>query len=209
MLHNGLRRSEFPMPIFSAGPAVNGQTKMALTLAQLFFVRNGKTDSVRTMSQIVENGTRQSSPISILIAPEGERRSRSNKSANFRNGLLAYRHRPSLNPKSYIIDQAEKMTSSGGQQSAQIFGGAQNGITGIILTENGHSPAADAPITRPVVSHLSRIPTRRILIRSSRNSFRPSPVRPAAHIAAGLEAARNLIQLDWICRNEKCSDTIS
>ncbi len=192
LLQNGLRQNKLSHAYIFSGPAGTGKRKMALTLAKAVFCLEQNGDSCGNCLECrkVEHGNH---PDLFFVQPDGA----SIKIEQIRElqKLFAYRSAASQT-KVYIIDQADRMTVQAANSLLKFLEEPHGATVAILIAENGQALLPTIQ-SRAQWVPFTRIAPQRMIPALIEEGYSPALVRPAVHLAAGPDAARELIQLNW------------
>jgi DNA polymerase III subunit delta' len=190
MLQNGLRSGKLSHAYIFSGPSGSGRRRMAVKLAQAVFCIRHTDDAcgVCVECRKVEHGNH---PNLIRIEPDGA----SVKIEQIRELQKQLGYRSSGEQKKiYMIEQADRMTVQAANSLLKFLEEPGPDIMAVLITENGQallptiqSRAQWVPFVPLGVPELVET-----LHRQEGHAL--ELVLPAAHVAGGLEAARNFIQ---------------
>lgn len=192
MLQNGLKLGKLSHAYIFSGPAGSGRKEMARKLAQAVFCTEKDDDACGGCLECrkVEHGNH---PDLHWIQPDGS----SVKIEQIRDLQKQFAYRSKTDQKKiYVIEQADKMTVHAANSLLKFLEEPGADVIAILITENGQallptikSRAQWIPFTPRSKEEMTELLCKEGL---------PSElVRPAVHLAAGLDAARQLIQGNW------------
>jgi DNA polymerase-3 subunit delta' len=192
MLQNGLNNQTLSHAYIFSGPNGSGRRQMALTLAQAVYCTEMKDDACGLCLNCrkVEH---HNHPDLHWIEPDGA----SLKIEQIRELQKQFAYRSTTaQTKVYVLQDADRMTNQAANSLLKFLEEPNSDVLAILIAENGHallptiqSRAQWVPFTPPGVQELSQ--------QLIAEGLSPTLVLPAVHIAAGLEAARQLIQGNW------------
>lgn len=190
MLQNGLRNGKLSHAYIFSGPSGSGRSRMAVALAQAVFCTVGTDDACGSCVECrrVEHGNH---PNLILIEPEGA----SVKIEQIRDLQKQLGYRSSGEQKKiYVIRQADRMTVQAANSLLKFLEEPSADIMAVLITENGQAllPTIQSRAQWVPFSPLQTDQMVEILHRQE--GLPLELVLPAAHVAGGVEAARNFIQ---------------
>jgi DNA polymerase-3 subunit delta' len=192
MLQNGLRQNRVSHAYIFSGPSGTGRRTMAFALAKAIFCTEGVDEACGHCLECrkVEH---HNHPDLHVIEPDGT----SIKIEQIRGLQKEFSYRSTkAQTKIYILHQAEKMTIQAANSLLKFLEEPQSSVVAILITENGHallptiqSRAQWVPFI-PVAPHLMA----NLLIAEGHPA---NLVQCAVHLTSGLEASREIIQLNW------------
>jgi DNA polymerase III subunit delta' len=190
MLQNGLRNGKLSHAYIFSGPSGSGRRRMAVVLAQAVFCTELQDDACGECVECrkVEHGNH---PNLIRIEPEGA----SVKIEQIRDlqKQLGYRS-TGEQKKIYIIEQADRMTVQAANSLLKFLEEPGPDIMAILITENGQ---ALLPTIQSRSQWVPFVPLGIAEMIETLHKKEGHPLElalPAAHVAGGLESARNIIQ---------------
>lgn len=190
MLQNGLRQDKLSHAYIFSGPSGSGRSRMALQLAQAVFCTAMTDDACGECVECrkVEHGNH---PNLIRIEPEGA----SVKIDQIRELQRELGYRTSGDQKKiYIIHQADRMTTQAANSLLKFLEEPSSDVMAVLITENGQA------LLETIQSRAQWIPFVPLAVPElvdllHRQEGHPLELAlPAAHVAGGLDAARNYIQ---------------
>jgi DNA polymerase-3 subunit delta' len=192
MLQNGLNNQTLSHAYIFSGPNGSGRRQMALTLAQAVYCTEMKDDACGLCLNCrkVEH---HNHPDLHWIEPDGA----SLKIEQIRDLQKQFAYRSTTaQTKVYVLQDADRMTNQAANSLLKFLEEPNSDVLAILIAENGHallptiqSRAQWVPFTPLGVQELSQ--------QLIAEGLSPTLVLPAVHIAAGLEAARQLIHGNW------------
>ncbi len=192
LLQSSLRHDKLSHAYIFSGPVGTGRKQTALALAQAIYCKNGVDDACGECLECrkVEHGNH---PDLHVIEPEGT----VIKIDQIRELQKEFAYRAAASgTKIYILQQAEKMTVQAANSLLKFLEEPDSRVVAILITENGH---ALLPTIQSRAQRISFTPMpREEMILALLQEGSPSAlVHPAAHMTAGLEAAKQLIASNW------------
>lgn len=192
MLRNGLKQGKLSHAYIFSGPAGSGRKEMALKLAQAVFCMEKNDDACGLCLECrkVEHGNH---PDLHWLRPDGA----SIKIEQIRELQKQFAYRSKANQKKmYVIEQAEKMTVQAANSLLKFLEEPGADVVAVLITENGQAllPTIQSRAQWIPFAPRSKEEMADILCREGHPV---ELVRPAVHLAAGLAAARELIQGNW------------
>lgn len=192
LLQSGLRHDKLSHAYIFSGPVGTGRFEMALTLAKAVYCKVSVDDACGECLECrkVEH---RNHPDLHIVQPDGA----SIKIEQIRELQKEFAYRASASgTKIYIIHQAEKMTVQAANSLLKFLEEPTSKVVAILITENGN---ALLPTIQSRAQWISFTPMPRDeMILSLLQEGHPAVlVQPAAHITAGVEAARELICTNW------------
>ena len=109
--------------------------------------------------------------------------------------IFSYRSKAG-HPKVYIIEQAEKMTVQAANSLLKFLEEPQVPAVGILITDNGQAMLPTIR-SRAQMVPFSALNPEDMLQSLIKEGFPANLVRPAVHLASGLEACREILQQNW------------
>jgi DNA polymerase-3 subunit delta' len=192
LLQSGLRHDKLSHAYIFSGPVGTGRFEMALTLAKAVYCKVSVDDACGECLECrkVEH---RNHPDLHIVQPDGA----SIKIEQIRELQKEFAYRASASgTKIYILHQAEKMTVQAANSLLKFLEEPTSKVVAILITENGN---ALLPTIQSRAQWISFTPMPRDeMILSLLQEGHPAVlVQPAAHITAGVEAARELICTNW------------
>lgn len=192
MLQNGLKQGKLSHAYIFSGPAGSGRKQIAMKLAQAVFCTEMEDDACGACLECrkVEHGNH---PGLHWISPEGS----SIKIEQIRElqKQFAYRSRTDQK-KMYVIEQAEKMTVQAANSLLKFLEEPSADVVAVLITENGQALLPTIQSRAQWIPFLPRSKEEMTALLCA-EGLAAELVRPAVHLAAGLDAARQLIQGNW------------
>jgi DNA polymerase-3 subunit delta' len=192
MLQNGLNNETLSHAYIFSGPNGSGRRQMALTLAKAVYCTEMKDDACGHCLNCrkVEH---HNHPDLHWIEPDGA----SLKIEQIRELQKQFAYRSTTaQTKVYVLQDADRMTNQAANSLLKFLEEPNSDVLAILIAENGHallptiqSRAQWVSFTPLGVQELSQ----QLIL----EGLSPTLVLPAVHIAAGVEAARELIQANW------------
>ncbi|WP_135555166.1 DNA polymerase III subunit delta' [Paenibacillus cymbidii] len=192
VLQNALRGNRLSHAYIFSGPSGSGRKRTALKLAQAIYCTERTDDACGACLNCrkVEHGNH---PDLYIVEPDGA----SIKIEQIRElqKKFAYRSTSALT-KIYILQDADRMTVQAANSLLKFLEEPQTGALAILLTENGN---ALLPTIRSRAQWVAFVPPDRRTMADAllREGLSPAVVWPAVHLAAGVDAARELAQAEW------------
>ncbi|PAD72271.1 DNA polymerase III subunit delta' [Paenibacillus campinasensis] len=192
LLQSALRRHAVSHAYLFSGPKGAGQTDMAVAFAKALFCTELEDDACGQCLECrkVEHGNH---PDLTMIGPDGA----SIKIDQIRElqRLFSYRseHR---NPKVYIIEQAEKMTTQAANSLLKFLEEPQVPVVAILIAENGQAllPTIQSRVQKVPFRALSPQMMEQVLVGEG---YPHALVRCAVQLASGLEGCRKILNENW------------
>jgi DNA polymerase III subunit delta' len=192
LLQNALSNETVSHAYLFSGPAGSGQMKTALTFAQAVFCIKLKDDACGECLECrkVEHGNH---PDLQLLKPDGA----SIKIDQIRELQRAFSYRSGgVNPKVYIIDEADKMTIQAANSLLKFLEEPPAPAVGILISDNGRS------LLPTIQSRTQRIPFSPlhpdIMLQALAGEGIPAPLaRCAVSLTSGLEGCKELLEQNW------------
>jgi DNA polymerase-3 subunit delta' len=192
LLQNGLKNETLSHAYIFSGPSGSGRRQMALTLAQAVYCQEMKDDACGICLNC-RKVAHQNHPDLHWIEPDGA----SLKIEQIRELQKQFAYRSTTSQtKVYVLQDADRMTTQAANSLLKFLEEPTSDVLAILIAENGHallptiqSRAQWVPFTPLGVQELSQ--------KLIAEGLSATLVLPAVHIAAGLDAARELIQGNW------------
>lgn len=192
LLQSGLRQNRISHAYIFSGPPGSGQKEMAMAFVQALFCTKGGDDACGECLECrkVLHGNH---PDLHQIAPDGA----TIKIDQIRDlqRIFSYRSE-SGNPKAYIIDHADKMTVQAANSLLKFLEEPPSPAVALLLSDNGRALLPTIQSRAQLVPFLPLDPERMLQMLSG-EGFPVVLSRPAVHVAAGLEACRELLRQNW------------
>lgn len=192
LLQSGLRQQRISHAYIFSGPPGSGQKEMALAFVQALFCTEGSDDACGKCLECrkVMHGNH---PDLHQVAPEGS----TIKIDQIRDlqRIFSYRSENG-NPKAYIIEQADKMTVQAANSLLKFLEEPPSPAVAILLSDNGRA------LLPTIQSRAQLVPFKPLdpelmLQKLAGEGFPGTLTRTAVHVAAGLEACRDLLGQNW------------
>ncbi|MEW9702432.1 DNA polymerase III subunit delta' [Paenibacillus sp. SI8] len=192
LLQNGLRQDKLSHAYIFSGPVGTGRSEMALALAKAIYCKHSIDDSCGECLECrkVEH---RNHPDLHVIEPDGA----SIKIEQIRELQKEFAYRATASgTKIYVLHHAEKMTVQAANSLLKFLEEPTSRVVAILITENGN---ALLPTIQSRAQWLSFTPMARdeMVLALLREGHPAALVQPAAHLTAGLQAARELIAANW------------
>lgn len=192
MLQNSLRRGKVSHAYIFSGPVGTGRKQMALALAKAVYCKERVDDACGECLECrkVEHGNH---PDLHLVEPDGA----SIKIDQIRELQKEFAYKATASgTKIYILSQAEKMTTQAANSLLKFLEEPSSSVIAILITENGN---ALLPTIQSRAQWISFTPMPRadMALALQQEGHAVQLIQPAVHLAAGLDAARALIQSNW------------
>ncbi|MFD2611570.1 DNA polymerase III subunit delta' [Paenibacillus gansuensis] len=192
MLQNGLRQGRTSHAYIFSGPRGTGRQEMAFALAKAIFCTEG-TDEACGHCLECRKLAHGNHPDLHKVEPEGT----SIKIEQIRQLQKDFAYRATASQtKIYIISEAEKMTVQAANSLLKFLEEPQSAVVAILITENGHALLPTIQSRAQWVPFLPLPPQQMIEI-LEKEGHSQVLVRSAVHLAAGIDACREIIQLNW------------
>lgn len=192
MLRSSLRNRRLSHAYLFSGPAGTGKRKAAESLAQALFCVEQSDDACGHCAECrkVENGNH---PELQIIEPSGTNIKLEQIRSLQRD--FAFKAGPSYY-KIYIIVDADRMTKEAANSLLKFLEEPIAGIIGILLSNNGQ---AIIPTLRSRSQLIPFVPmSPQFMYESLVQEGHPAAlVRPAVHLASGIDGARQMFQMNW------------
>jgi DNA polymerase-3 subunit delta' len=192
MLQNSLRSGKVSHAYIFSGPVGTGRKQMALTLAQAMYCSASADDACGECLECrkVAHGNH---PDLHIVEPDGA----AIKIDQIRDLQKEFAYKATASgTKIYIIQQAEKMTVQAANSLLKFLEEPSSSVVAILITENGH---ALLPTIQSRAQWITFTPVpREEMVQALLQEGHPiALIRPAVHLAAGIDAAREFIQANW------------
>jgi DNA polymerase-3 subunit delta' len=192
MLQNGLLRRKVSHAYIFSGPLGTGRRQMALTFAKAIFCteQNGDACNVCLECRKADNSNHSNLH---WVSPEGS----AIKIDQIRRLQKDFSYKATSSySKVYIITEAERLTPQAANSLLKFLEEPLPDIVAILITENGQ---ALLPTIRSRAQWVPFVPVARPRLIGALVSegISEALAHPAVHLTAGVEAARELIQLNW------------
>ncbi|CAH1228953.1 DNA polymerase III subunit delta' [Paenibacillus sp. LjRoot153] len=192
LLQNGLRQDRLSHAYIFSGPVGTGRSEMAIALAKAIYCQNGTDDACGECLECrkVEHGNH---PDLHMVAPEGA----SIKIEQIRELQKEFAYRATASgTKIYVLYHAEKMTVQAANSLLKFLEEPNSRVVAILITENGN---ALLPTIQSRAQWIQFTPMAReqMVLTLLEEGLPAALVQPAAHVTAGLQAARDLIAANW------------
>lgn len=192
MLQNGLNKDTLSHAYIFSGPSGSGRRQMAFALAQAVYCTEMKADACGQCLNC-RKVAHHNHPDLHWIEPDGA----SLKIDQIRELQKQFSYRSTTaQTKVYVLQSADKMTIQAANSLLKFLEEPTSDVLAILIAENGHallptiqSRAQWVPFTPLGVQDLAQ--------QLITEGLSPTLVLPAVHIAAGLDAARELIHTNW------------
>jgi len=192
LLQNALRKHAVSHAYLFSGPAGAGQLQTALVFAKALFCTELEDDACGQCLECrkVEHGNH---PDLTMIEPDGA----SIKIDQIRElqRIFSYRSE-NRNPKVYIIDHAEKMTTQAANSLLKFLEEPQSPAVAILIAENGQAllPTIQSRVQSVPFRSLSPQMMEQVLVGEG---YPAALVRCAVHLASGLDGCRKILNENW------------
>lgn len=192
LLQNALRNDRVSHAYLFSGPSGSGQMQTALTFAQAIFCTESPDNACGECLECrkVEHGNH---PDLTVLRPDGA----SIKIDQIRElqRLFSYRSE-GVNPKVYIIDEADKMTMQASNSLLKFLEEPSAPVVGILISDNGRA------LLPTIQSRTQRIPfgplhPEMMLQALADEGISAALARCAVSLTSGLEGCRQLLAQNW------------
>ncbi|MCD1261911.1 DNA polymerase III subunit delta' [Paenibacillus athensensis] len=192
LLQNGLRRGKLSHAYIFSGPVGTGRMEMAMALAKAIYCKTSIDDACGECLECrkVEHGNH---PDLHIVQPDGA----SIKIEQIRELQKEFAYRATASgTKIYMLQQADKMTVQAANSLLKFLEEPASQVVAILITENG---SALLPTIQSRAQWIAFTPMpREELVEALLADGHPAALAlPAAHLTAGLLAARELITANW------------
>lgn len=192
LLQSGLRHQRISHAYIFSGPPGSGQKEMALAFVQALFCTEDTDDACGECLEC-RKVLHSNHPDLHQIAPEGS----TIKIDQIRDlqRIFSYRSENG-NPKTYIIEQADKMTVQAANSLLKFLEEPPSPAVAILLSDNGRALLPTIQ-SRAQLVPFKPLDPETMLQKLSGEGFPGTLARTAVHVAAGLEACRELLNQNW------------
>ncbi|NUU59560.1 DNA polymerase III subunit delta' [Paenibacillus agri] len=192
LLQNALRNDTVSHAYLFSGPSGSGQMSTALTFAQAIFCTVSDDDACGECLECrkVEHGNH---PDLTILRPDGA----SIKIDQIRELQRMFSYRSEgVNPKIYIIDEADKMTVQAGNSLLKFLEEPSAPAVGILISDNSRA------LLPTIQSRTQRIPFSPVhpdlMLQALASDGVPLPLaRCGVSLTSGLEGCRQLLEQNW------------
>lgn len=192
MLQGGLRNSKVSHAYIFSGPKGTGKQRMAFTFAKAIFCKEQIDDACGHCLEC-RKAEHSNHPDLHFIKPDGA----TIRIEQIRDLQKEFSYRAtSSQTKIYIIEQADRMTVQAANSLLKFLEEPQSMVVAILITENGQALLPTIQ-SRAQWIHFSPLIREEMASVLTSEGFSAVLVHPAVHLTAGLEAARELIQINW------------
>ncbi|MFC0216149.1 DNA polymerase III subunit delta' [Paenibacillus chartarius] len=194
MLQNSLRRGKVSHAYIFSGPVGTGRRQMALALAKALYCRH-RTEDQDACGECLDcrKVAHGNHPDIHIVEPEGQTIKIDQIRALQKE--FAYKATASAT-KIYILVQAERMTSQAANSLLKFLEEPASSVVAILITENGNGLL---PTIQSRAQWISFTPMPRgdmVTVLQQEGHALPL-ILPAVHLAAGVDAARELVTAPW------------
>jgi DNA polymerase III subunit delta' len=192
LLQSSLRLDKLSHAYIFSGPVGTGRKQMAITLAQAIYCKNAVDDPCGECLECrkVEHGNH---PDLHVIQPEGT----VIKIDQIRDLQKEFSYRAKASgTKIYVLQQAEKMTVQAANSLLKFLEEPASRVVAILITENGHALLPTIQSRAQWIS-FTPMPREEMILTLLQEGSPSTLVVPAAHMTAGLEAAKQLMASNW------------
>jgi DNA polymerase-3 subunit delta' len=192
LLQSGLKRDTLSHAYIFSGPVGTGRSEMALALAKAIYCKVSVDDACGECLECrkVEHGNH---PDLHIVQPDGA----SIKIEQIRELQKEFAYRASASgTKIYILHHAEKMTVQAANSLLKFLEEPVSKVVAILITENGNALLPTIQSRAQWIS-FNPMPRDEMILALLQEGHPAVLVQPAAHITAGIEAARELITGNW------------
>ena len=192
LLQNALRADKLSHAYIFEGPSGTGRRQMAKWFAQAMFCQTKSGDACGECLECrkLEHGNH---PDLIWIEPDGA----SIKIDQIRDLQRQFAYRSSdQGMKVYVLNAADRLTVQAANSLLKFLEEPLSPTVAILITENGQ---ALLPTIRSRAQwvHFTPLPAAAMREALIKEGHRPELVHTAVQLTSGLDAARELIQLNW------------
>ncbi|NRF94752.1 DNA polymerase III subunit delta' [Paenibacillus frigoriresistens] len=192
LLQNGLRQDKLSHAYIFSGPVGTGRSEMAIALAKAIYCQHGTDESCGECLECrkVEH---RNHPDLHMVTPDGA----SIKIEQIRELQKEFAYRATASgTKIYILYHADKMTVQAANSLLKFLEEPTSRVVAILITENGNALLPTIQ-SRAQWINFTPMPREQMVLTLLQEGHPASLVQPAAHLTAGLQAARDLIAANW------------
>jgi DNA polymerase-3 subunit delta' len=192
MLQNGLRNGKLSHAYLFSGPGGTGKRRMAQLLAKSIFCTVHTDDACGECIECrkVEH---HNHPNIHVLEPDGS----TIKIEQVRELQKEFSFRSAADQtKLYMIHQAERMTTQAANSLLKFLEEPQSKVVAILITDNGQAVLPTIQSRAQWIPFTPMAPKQMLQILTDEGQSTLLS-RPAVHITSGLDAARELLQLNW------------
>ncbi|WNQ11653.1 DNA polymerase III subunit delta' [Paenibacillus aurantius] len=191
-LRNGLRNNKLSHAYIFSGPSGSGRKRMAAKLAQAVYCLEREDDACGQCIECrkVEHGNH---PDFYWVEPDGA----SIKIEQIRELQKGFSYKSTDSKrKIYVLNEADKMTVQAANSLLKFLEEPQSDIMAILITENAH---ALLPTIQSRAQGIPFVPMdpKVMAARLQEDGLSVTLVLPAVQLAAGMKAARELVEAPW------------
>jgi DNA polymerase-3 subunit delta' len=193
LLQNGLRTGNYSHAYIFQGPPGTGKKATAMAFAHALLCEQQSEESCGTCIECrkVTNGNHTAIQ---SIVPDGTT-IKIEQIRELQKGF-SYRNTSSSTVQIYIIEEADKMSVSAANSLLKFLEEPQSPIVAILMTHNGQALLPTIRSRAQLVSFTPLSPQLMVPVLIG-EGLPSSLVQAAVHLTAGLEAAKELIQVNW------------
>jgi DNA polymerase-3 subunit delta' len=191
LLQNALRTDKLSHAYIFAGPAGSGRKRMARAFVQALFCSEGTDEACGRCLECrkLEHGNH---PDLHWIEPDGA----SIKIDQIRELQQQFAYRSASGMKVYVLNEADKMTVQAANSLLKFLEEPQSPSMAILITEKGQA------LLPTIQSRAQWVPFAPMAPEQMKEALLAEGhprelVHAAVHLASGLDAARELIQINW------------
>ena len=192
MLQSGLRQDSLSHAYLFHGPAGTGKQEMAFILAQAIFCTELKDDACGYCLECRKTAN-HNHPDLVVIEPDGS----SIKIEQIRALQKEFSYRAtSSQRKIYIIHHTDRMTVQAANSLLKFLEEPLSNALAVLITDNGHAVLPTIQSRAQWIPFTPLAPKVMIPILAG-EGFPEELINASVHLASGLKAARELLQLNW------------
>ncbi|MCY9669244.1 DNA polymerase-3 subunit delta' [Paenibacillus sp. V4I3] len=192
LLQNGLRQDKLSHAYIFSGPVGTGRSEMAIALAKAIYCQHG-TDEACGECLECRKVEHRNHPDLHMVTPDGA----SIKIEQIRELQKEFAYRATASgTKIYILYHADKMTVQAANSLLKFLEEPTSRVVAILITENGNALLPTIQ-SRAQWINFTPMPREQMVLTLLQEGHPASLVQPAAHLTAGLQAARDLIAANW------------
>ncbi|MDF2724673.1 MAG: ATPase [Paenibacillus sp.] len=192
LLQNSLRTDKLSHAYIFAGPLGSGKKEMARAFVGALFCERNTDESCGECLECrkLDHGNH---PDLFWIEPDGA----SIKIDQVRELQQQFVYRSaSTRPKVYVLNEADRLTAQAANSLLKFLEEPQTPTIGILITANGQALLPTLQSRSQWVPFFPLAPEQMKPVLLA-EGLSPELVHTAVHLAAGVEAARSLIQINW------------
>jgi len=193
LLQNGLRSGNYSHAYIFHGPPGTGKKATAMSFAQALLCEQQQDDSCGECIECRKVNSGNHTAIQTIV-PDGA----AIKIEQIRElqKQFSYRNTTSSAVQLYLIYEAEKMTVSAANSLLKFLEEPNSRIVAILITHNGQALLPTVRSRAQKVPFVPLAPQQMAPLLIAEGLSSPL-VQAAVHLTAGMEAAKELVQLNW------------